>query len=730
MKGHPGVGKSTLMKHTLLYCQEEFKGHNIAFYFFNARGGPLEKCPLGMLRSLIVQLLEQYPSFQDHFIPYFLNKKIRHRISELEWETGELKEIFLREYKTRQFKDTLLIIDALDECNDLDVQEVMDFFEDLSENAIQSDSTLRICLSSRHYPYIDTKKKIELVIEQQAEHDEDIFKYVQSKLRATNGDIQRRILDKAQHIFIWVVLVIQLLNIEFTKGKIKAMWKKLDEIPSDLNELFSRLVEKEDSEDNKKTAILIFQWVLFSVQPITPIELYFAVLAGTDPDDLGAWDPSEVEFETIKRFITTASRGLVEIVPDRGTVQFIHQSLVDFITRNQRLVKLDPILAPSAVGASHARLVSCCMAYIMQEELRSLAMEISSKVVADELEESYPLLQYTLKNLFAHAENAQAEGISPISLLRRVEKYGGYEILQSMRSSPVRSNEDFKGAQLLYVVSLQGYYCLVRALLLEHNANANAQGGYFGTALQAVAYQGFIDIVTLLLDHGANVNAQGGYFGTALQAATYEGFIDIVTLLLDRGANVNAQGGFYGTALQAAADQGSTNIIALLLGRGANVNAQGGFYGTALQAAAVAQDSTDTVSLLLECGANVNAHGGQFSTALQAAVAQGSTDIVPLLLERGANINAQGGFYGTALQAAAAQGSTNIVVLLLERGADVNAQGGFYGTALQAAAYWGFADIVMLLLDRGANITAQGAAGRRGRLELPDPVCPLYISDI
>jgi hypothetical protein len=76
---------------------------------------------------------------------------------------------------------------------------------------------------------------------------------------------------------------------------------------------------------------------LFSVRPLKPIELYFAVLAGTDPDKLGAWNRSQAKFETIKRFITSASRGLVKIVPgkkyytddgdivqDQYNVQFIH----------------------------------------------------------------------------------------------------------------------------------------------------------------------------------------------------------------------------------------------------------------------------------------------------------------------------------------------------------------------------------------------------------------------
>jgi hypothetical protein len=163
IKGHPGVRKSTLMKHTLFHCQKKIKDHNIAFYFFNARGSPLEKSPFGMLRSLMIQLLEQDPFLQQQFIPLFRKKKIRHK--GYDWEIRELKEFLLREDTRRQCKDTLLLIDALDECNDSDVKEVVDFLEDLSENVIQSDLNLGICLSSRYYPHIDMEKKIELVVE-------------------------------------------------------------------------------------------------------------------------------------------------------------------------------------------------------------------------------------------------------------------------------------------------------------------------------------------------------------------------------------------------------------------------------------------------------------------------------------------------------------------------------------------------------------------------------------
>jgi hypothetical protein len=55
----------------------------------------------------------------------------------------------------------------------------------------------------------------------------------------------------------------------------------------------------------------------------------------------------------------------------------------------------------------------------------------------------------------------------------------------------------------------------------------------------------------LLLDYGANTNAQGGVYGSALQAASYLGNEKMVCLPLDYGVGINAQGGKYGSALQA-----------------------------------------------------------------------------------------------------------------------------------------------------------------------------------
>jgi ankyrin repeat domain-containing protein 50 len=243
--------------------------------------------------------------------------------------------------------------------------------------------------------------------------------------------------------------------------------------------------------------------------------------------------------------------------------------------------------------------------------------------------------------------------------------------------------------------------------LLERGAAVNAQGGHFGNALQAQAFHGKEAVVRLLLKHGADINAQGGMYSNALQAAALNGNKAIVRLLIEHGADVNAQGGHFGNALQAAVLNCKEAVVPLLIEHGADVNAQGGYYGNALQAAA--NDGTEAVvRLLIEHGVDINAQGGHYGNALQAAARDGNEAVVRMLIEHGADVNAQGGRYGNALQAAANDGTKAVVQMLIEHGADVNAQGGHYGNALQAAACRGIEAVVRLLIEHGADINAQG----------------------
>ncbi|KAI0812910.1 ankyrin repeat-containing domain protein [Xylaria sp. FL0064] len=763
IKGKPGSGKSTLMTRTLSYCERAFADHLIASFFFNARGGVLEKTPLGMLRSITCQLLDKDDMICKSILPSYRDK-LKYNGQSFHWKEGELKR-FIRRSVTEppDPKLLLLLVDALDECEEKAIRDVVGFLEDLSVDASNRGVKLSICLSSRHYPWISMKKNLELTVETRQEHGRDIAAYVRDKLIIEDGFIERQIRQKACGIFLWVVLVVAMLNKAYDDGREEAMQKILGEISEDLEGLFERLVPKGDSD--KTEFIGMLQWVLFSKQPLTPEQLYTAAinkaLLSCRRHCPHGHDNSICPHlhSTIRRRILSSSKGLIEVKGEssKHIVQFIHLSVNDFLCRNKRLEILDPPLQPNVISASHARLWAYCWSYI--KRLNNTTGLVSSHVSIYDIKSSWsnlcahdPFLGYAATWILDHANEALSNdtesgrldyditewlaakdswlgcvetawlvaGRLRLDLLRNTGSMGLMLSLAVALSQNLVRTAIAKGANInaeegkygtaLHAASSHGNYEAVQ-LLLDAGADVNVQVKRWGSALQAASAACKRGIVELLLKKGAEINAQGGSYGNALQTACWRGDAATVELLIKKGANVNAQGGYYGNALQAACWRGNPATVGLILRKGANVNAQGGHYGNALQAASWYGNTAISECLLNE-GANVNAQGGHHGNALQAAVSGGSYETVKLLLEKGANINAQGGHYGNALQASVSGARYEIMKLLLEKGADINAQSGHYGNALQGAVCWGDYRTVRFLLERGADINAQG--GRYG----------------
>jgi ankyrin repeat protein len=93
-------------------------------------------------------------------------------------------------------------------------------------------------------------------------------------------------------------------------------------------------------------------------------------------------------------------------------------------------------------------------------------------------------------------------------------------------------------ARPLYYAASVGVSGAVQQILVDAGAEIDAQGGYYGNALQVASHRGYEKVVQLLLGAGADVNAQGGFYGNALQAASYRGGEKVVQMLLDAGAKI------------------------------------------------------------------------------------------------------------------------------------------------------------------------------------------------
>lgn len=185
-----------------------------------------------------------------------------------------LKDLFRNAVFALGQRSFTCFIDALDECDEQQVVDMVQYFEELVEQSAKG-TLLRICFSSRHYPYIVLRQGIRLTLEDQTGHAEDLENYIGSRLRINDPalveELQPQLLEKAAGVFLWVVLVVEILNKEYRQGGL-ALRKRLVEIPSRLSELFKDILRRDN--ENMEHLLLCILWILYSKRPLRPEEFY------------------------------------------------------------------------------------------------------------------------------------------------------------------------------------------------------------------------------------------------------------------------------------------------------------------------------------------------------------------------------------------------------------------------------------------------------------------------
>ena len=418
IKGKPGAGKSTLLKFLLANSRKSMKDSIVISFFFNARGEQLEKSTLGTYQSLLLQLLERIPTLEPDFDS--LDLSIKGNFANYQWSVESIKALFKEAILGLGNTSVLCIIDALDECDEREIREMTSFFEHIGDLAVSEDINLRVCFSSRHYPHISMQRGLDLVLEGQEGHTQDITSYIESELKIGHSKVAKQIRidlqEKASGVFLWVVLVVEILNKEHDSGRIHALRRRLQEIPGDLHELF-RDVLKRDSR-NRDDLILCLQWVLFAKHPLTPEELYYAIRSGENPQHLSSWD-LEVSITDMKRFILDASKGLTEVTTSKNPkCQFIHESVKDFLLKEHGLATIGPDLGSDFQGQSHERLKQCCINYMNVSGAPYLGLDLpkasseEATTLRKSANEANPFMEYAVHQVLFHADVAQGFNIA------------------------------------------------------------------------------------------------------------------------------------------------------------------------------------------------------------------------------------------------------------------------------------------------------------------------------
>ncbi|PVH71069.1 hypothetical protein DL98DRAFT_597280 [Cadophora sp. DSE1049] len=421
IKGNPGTGKSTLMK--LLFEDAKLNANGDSSkitlsFFFLARGTAEEKSTIGLYRSLLHQLFEKVTECKDSL--EWLTADGARVIQRNGWREEALKQTLTHAVQRLGSRLLMIFVDALDECDKSQVADMVYFFEELCDRAREAQVRLQICFSSRHYPTVVIQKGIEVILESEIGHTEDIKQYIKAKLRLGKSkqaeSLRSDILEKSSGIFLWVVLVVDILNSEYPGNSIsiQKIRGRLKDIPPKLTDLFEMILTR-DGENLEQMQICL-KWILFAARPLKPPELYFAIQLGLNEDFSSYWDQDDVELDSMKTFVRSSSKGLAEVTRNKASeVQFIHESVRDFL-----LSKYEGRwsgVSGNVVGHGHEILRNCCLAQLKASINKDvdipdpLPKAAKAKQLRETINLKFPFLEYSVLNVLHHANSAQQNAI-------------------------------------------------------------------------------------------------------------------------------------------------------------------------------------------------------------------------------------------------------------------------------------------------------------------------------
>jgi len=324
LKGKPGSGKSVLMKEAYRKALQmtRSQGHPfLAAFFFNTKGSEMERSRAGCLRSLLHQLLPQDREYLSKLVEA---SKTAANTSTPDWTVQEL-EATLRSFifRRKECRDLFIFVDGVDECDDSGMHILSLFWRVFTMETHHQGINLNVLISCRNAnaTHFENCPDISVDIYNKA----DISTYVESRFRlgiATEDPawfrLREAVLEKCSGVFLWVVLVVDGLIEKWEQGEgVRALLGHLDELPQELDDLFSRLFISL-TPDMKDHTWRLFSWAALSTRPLRLHEWHhvLAFIRDPAPTSLQEWQNSE-HFTgndgQLERKIRQLSRGLLEV---------------------------------------------------------------------------------------------------------------------------------------------------------------------------------------------------------------------------------------------------------------------------------------------------------------------------------------------------------------------------------------------------------------------------------
>jgi hypothetical protein len=345
----PATGKSVLAGHVVTHLQE--LKLDCSYYFFHYGKKSSQKLS-GLLRSLAYQM-----AVSNAIVRQILLEQVEDGVQfDKDDERAIWRKLFVNGiFKAEIHRPQYWVIDALDECINYSV-----LFPFLSK--MESAFPLRIFITSRIHP--DIEKQFlrlghDVIVAEISLQDtyRDIELFLQSRIddlpvdsSTEQQELAKKVLSKSGGCFLWVRLVLQVLENIYDETTIETV---LEEMPEEMSEFYERTVEvMSKTVREKDIAKAILRWSVVSTRPLKASELQQALNL-----DIGA------NVRSIEKSIEGLCGQLV-FVDKNGAVQMVHQTARDFLLGNQ-----DSEFGID-VGAEHEKVAIACLKFLCSDEMK------------------------------------------------------------------------------------------------------------------------------------------------------------------------------------------------------------------------------------------------------------------------------------------------------------------------------------------------------------------------
>ena len=355
VSGQPGSGKSTLMKYivsdprTKSYLQDWAgqDGLSIASYFLWNAGGILQKSLQGLLQSLLYDILGENPALVCTLCSSrFGQLAARHS----NWSLRELIEAFKRLSTKSGSKKFCFFVDGLDEF-DGDHMDIIRILRDLV-----SSPRIKLCFSSRPWTiFLNAFPKARrLILERNTQPDIKTYvneKFIQderyhqlAKSDERYKKLPRQIVQNANGVFLWVVLVVaQLLRGLGNTDDFVDLQKRLHFLPKNLGEYYKRALGRVDDfyiEDTAQTLQLIS--AARGPLSVATLTVYELGKRTNDPfaSQLHTFTKAELDvaYDVCRHHLHSRCQDFISVknqsthwLDPRHTVDFLHGTVTEFL---------------------------------------------------------------------------------------------------------------------------------------------------------------------------------------------------------------------------------------------------------------------------------------------------------------------------------------------------------------------------------------------------------------